>query len=378
MQFDHDRAFSFHDVRGRQDQGFPIERCDDRTAPLRRPAADQNGRTVSSVVPGHRGSPRAARMARPAAGDGSRVATILNRRGRLGRSGREIARGADKDQQTARRERPDKQGPNSASSMIRAIHRSPLLCLRLRFIFEEIQKTWPIFRGKSLSREKNQLGGHHVSHDLSTRIVRIMNPTKRALHAPARRCFNSGFSSATLTAKRLELPRRRNDHGNPRGINMLFLTNRKAMITPAIRLTFLLTLSFGAGLGWGGASLQADDKANVALFKPFQGTWVSTGEGIDATFIFDGEKVTASVAGMEYTARAKVDTAAKPHATIDLTLIEGPEEAKGKKAKGIYKFDGERLTLCLTVLDREERPADFAAIDDEIILFELKKEKKKD
>ena len=156
------------------------------------------------------------------------------------------------------------------------------------------------------------------------------------------------------------------------------VTIPKAMIASAMGLTFLLTLSMGAGLESGEATLQADDNANVDLFKPFQGTWASYGEGIPATWIFDGEKITASIAGVAYIGHAKIDPAAKPHPTIDLAIVYGPATAKGKTVKGIYKLDGERLTLCITAFGGEGRPEDFAQVDDDVYLYELKKKKKKD
>jgi uncharacterized protein (TIGR03067 family) len=161
---------------------------------------------------------------------------------------------------------------------------------------------------------------------------------------------------------------------------MFSLNNRPAMSAPAIGLTFFLTVAVGAGLclSWGTASARGDEKADAELLKPFQGTWASSGEGIDATWTFDGDKIKASVAGMEYTCKAKIDKDAKPHASIDLTVVDGPEEAKGKLSKGIYKLDGEKLTLCVALPGKEDRPKDFAQVDDEAYLFELKKEKKKD
>jgi uncharacterized protein (TIGR03067 family) len=161
---------------------------------------------------------------------------------------------------------------------------------------------------------------------------------------------------------------------------MLFVTNRRAMSAPAMGITFLLTVATGAGLslGFGAVSSRGDDTSQAELLKPFQGTWASSGEGIEATWTFDGEKIKANVAGMEYTCKAKIDKDAKPHGTIDLTILDGPEEAKGKISKGIYKLDGEKLTLCVTAPGKEDRPKDFAQVEDEVYLFELKKEKKKD
>ena len=161
---------------------------------------------------------------------------------------------------------------------------------------------------------------------------------------------------------------------------MLSVTNGRATSGPATGFMFLLVVAIGAGqsLSWGTSSARGDEKSEAELFKPFQGTWASSGEGIEATWTFDGDKIKANVAGMEYTCKAKIDKDAKPHATIDLTVVDGPEEAKGKTSKGIYKLEGDKLTICVTVPGKEDRPKDFAQVDDEAYLFELKKEKKKD
>ncbi len=134
----------------------------------------------------------------------------------------------------------------------------------------------------------------------------------------------------------------------------------------AVALTGLLVGAASQALG--------DDKPQSELLKPFQGTWATDGDGIDAKWTFDGEKLKATVNGTDYTCKVKIDTEAKPNPTLDLAIEEGPEEAKGKTSKAIYKLDGEKLTLCVSVPGKD-RPKEFAQVEDESYLFAMKKQK---
>lgn len=141
-------------------------------------------------------------------------------------------------------------------------------------------------------------------------------------------------------------------------------------------LAALLTTAVAALVLVGGAAhaLAADDSAADAL-KSLKGTWVSD-EGIDSSWTFDGETLKATVNGLDYTCKVKVDPKAKP-ATIDLSIDEGPEDAKGKTSKCIYKLEGGKLILCVS-LPGKDRPKEFEQNEGESYVFELKKEKPKE
>jgi uncharacterized protein (TIGR03067 family) len=157
------------------------------------------------------------------------------------------------------------------------------------------------------------------------------------------------------------------------------LTNRMGLRASTTGLSGLLVLTLCAGLCLEGGSTRAlgdDDKSPSEVLKALQGTWVTAqDQGIDAKWTFEGETLKASVNGTDYTCKVKVDPKAKPHATIDLTVDEGPEESKGKVSKGLYKLDGDKLKLCVSVPGKD-RPKEFEQSEDEAYVFELKKEKK--
>jgi uncharacterized protein (TIGR03067 family) len=155
------------------------------------------------------------------------------------------------------------------------------------------------------------------------------------------------------------------------------LSTKRARVRASAGLFTLLAIAALAALGLlGGVTAQAlaDDKTQSDKLKPFQGSWATDGDGIDAKWTFEGEKLKATVNGTDYTCKVKIDTEAKPNSTLDLEIEEGPEEAKGKTSKCIYKLDGEKLTLCVS-LPGKDRPKDFAQVEDEAYLFTLKKQK---
>jgi uncharacterized protein (TIGR03067 family) len=154
------------------------------------------------------------------------------------------------------------------------------------------------------------------------------------------------------------------------------VTNRMSTraITTGVSTLLLLGLCASLMLVGGTARASGDEKKVAEVLKSIKGTWVSDADGLDSKWTFDGESLKASVNGSDYTCKVKFDPEAKPHATFDLTIDDGPEDAKGKISKAIYKLDGEKLTLCVS-LPGKDRPKAFEQAPDEAYLFELKKQK---
>jgi uncharacterized protein (TIGR03067 family) len=156
--------------------------------------------------------------------------------------------------------------------------------------------------------------------------------------------------------------------------------NRMCLRVSAAGLTVLLVVLLGSAsilAGVAARALAGDEVSADKALKTLKGTWVPNElEGIDSKWSFEGETLKASVNGLDYTCKVKIDPNAKP-ATIDLIIDEGPEEAKGKISKCIYKFEGEKLILCVS-MPGKDRPKAFEQSEGEAYLFELKKEKAKD
>jgi uncharacterized protein (TIGR03067 family) len=120
----------------------------------------------------------------------------------------------------------------------------------------------------------------------------------------------------------------------------------------------------------------ADDSALSSALKAIQGTWATAeNDNLEAKWVIKGQSLTASVNGMDYVGKLKLDDKNKPHATLDIDITDGPEDAKGKTARAVYKIDGEKLVIAVAV-PGHDRPKDFEPVPDEVYLFELKKQKK--
>lgn len=72
----------------------------------------------------------------------------------------------------------------------------------------------------------------------------------------------------------------------------------------------------------------------------------------------------------------KIDPKASPK-TIDVSVVEGPEETKGKTLYGVYELDGDTFKICLSV-EGKDRPKKVESGEGVVLqVFKRVKEEKK-
>ena len=118
----------------------------------------------------------------------------------------------------------------------------------------------------------------------------------------------------------------------------------------------------------------AEDKVEGDL-KKVQGKWSApSANGNDkVSYTFDGKKLKVVAPSRTYEMEVTLVEDAKPEKTIDLKIVEAPDDAKGNTSKGIYKFDGEKFVFCFA--PQGDRPTKFEMEGYEKILVTLSKEK---
>jgi uncharacterized protein (TIGR03067 family) len=144
------------------------------------------------------------------------------------------------------------------------------------------------------------------------------------------------------------------------------------MMTRLAGIGLMVVLMMAACL----SAVAAEDKAkDGGDLKKLEGKWTAdSGNGGKVTYTFKGSKLKLEAPTREYEMTVTLDATAKPEKAIDFKIDEGPDDAKGKNCKGIYKFDGDdKFTFCFR--PEGDRPDKYEQIGYEQIVTELKRVK---
>jgi uncharacterized protein (TIGR03067 family) len=133
-------------------------------------------------------------------------------------------------------------------------------------------------------------------------------------------------------------------------------------------------LVVGIGLSFGLVGFAAEGKDGGDL-KKLEGKWTTpSGQGGEVVYSFKANKVKIETPSRTYEMTVTLDATAKPEKTIDFKIDEGPDDAKGKTSKGIYKWDGnDKFIFCFR--PEGDRPDKYEQVGYEQILTELKRSK---
>jgi uncharacterized protein (TIGR03067 family) len=131
-----------------------------------------------------------------------------------------------------------------------------------------------------------------------------------------------------------------------------------------------------AGMLVTATATRADDAAIEKDLKVLEGEWTvkSGGEG-DVLYKFKGNKLEVTAPSRSYKMTVKIDPTAKPEKSIDFQIDEGPDDAKGKTSKGIYKFEDDNNSFVFCFRAEGDRPDKYEQVGFEQILSKLKRKK---
>jgi uncharacterized protein (TIGR03067 family) len=122
--------------------------------------------------------------------------------------------------------------------------------------------------------------------------------------------------------------------------------------------------------------LRAEDAAVQKDLKTLEGEWtVKSQSGDEILYKFKGDKLEVTAPSRSYKMTLKIDPTARPEKTIDFQIDDGPDDAKGKTSKGIYKFADDGKTFIFCFRGEGDRPDKYEQIGYEQILSTLKRKK---
>jgi uncharacterized protein (TIGR03067 family) len=141
-------------------------------------------------------------------------------------------------------------------------------------------------------------------------------------------------------------------------------------MTSRMRGIGLVVIGLVAAVG----GVRAEDTVEGDLAR-LKGAWTNTSpDGVVTTYTFNGKTLDLKGPTRTYKMTVILDTKAKPDKTINFQIDEGPDDAKGKTSKGIYKFDGEdKFIYCFR--PEGDRPSKYEQVGFEQFVMELKRKK---
>jgi uncharacterized protein (TIGR03067 family) len=143
------------------------------------------------------------------------------------------------------------------------------------------------------------------------------------------------------------------------------------MSTKARWLTPVLLITLASA-----ATARGDDEKVSGDLKKMQGTWVyNNAQGEEQRWTFEGDTLKAMVGGNMYVSKLTLDSKAEPLPIIDFKITEGPDNAVGMMSLGVYKFEGETLTFCISFPGVAIRPKEFKRVEGESFMVMLKRAK---
>jgi uncharacterized protein (TIGR03067 family) len=159
-------------------------------------------------------------------------------------------------------------------------------------------------------------------------------------------------------------------HGRRDTWRSIELDGGKLMPTKLLGIGLML-----AGVLMASSTVRADEAAVEKDLKKLEGEWTIKNEnGGEVTYKFKGDKLEVEAPSRSYKMTVKIDPTAKPERTLDFHIDEGPDDAKGKTSKAIYKFDGDD-TLIFCMRPEGERPAKYEQVGYEQIVSTPKRKK---
>jgi uncharacterized protein (TIGR03067 family) len=124
------------------------------------------------------------------------------------------------------------------------------------------------------------------------------------------------------------------------------------------------------------ASGFADEPKVEGDLKSLQGEWVSKDSQGESFWTFKGNHLSIKTPDRSYEITITLDPKQTPEKHIDFEVTADSPNAKGTKAAGIYKLDGEDAVKIAFAGPDAERPTEYKTEPANSFAFDLKRKKK--